>query len=121
MAAGQVSILCGAKGPNMSCATACATGTHALGESTRLIRDGYADAMIAGGAEAVITPLAVAGFCSMKALSTRNDEPEKASRPFDSGRDGFVMGEGAGTQPVRLRDDGSPEDPVYGRIPVPAV
>ncbi|MCH7780566.1 MAG: beta-ketoacyl-ACP synthase II [Acidobacteria bacterium] len=96
MAAGQVSILCGAKGPNMSCATACATGTHAIGESTRLIRDGYADAMIAGGAEAVITPLAVAGFCSMKALSTRNDEPEKASRPFDSGRDGFVMGEGAG-------------------------
>ena len=96
MAAGQVSILFGAKGPNLACATACATGSHAIGESARLISDGHADAMIAGGAEAVITPLAVAGFCSMKALSTRNDEPEKASRPFDSGRDGFVMGEGAG-------------------------
>jgi len=96
MAAGQVSILFGAKGPNLACASACATGTHAIGESTRLIADGHADAMIAGGAEAVITPLAVAGFCSMKALSTRNDEPERASRPFDSGRDGFVMGEGAG-------------------------
>ncbi|NIM01362.1 MAG: beta-ketoacyl-ACP synthase II [Acidobacteria bacterium] len=96
MAAGQVSILFGAKGPNLACATACATGSHAIGESVRLIQGGYADAMIAGGAEAVITPLAVAGFCSMKALSTRNDEPEKASRPFDAGRDGFVMGEGAG-------------------------
>jgi 3-oxoacyl-[acyl-carrier-protein] synthase II len=96
MAAGQVSILFGARGPNLACATACATGTHALGESARLIRDGHADAMIAGGAEAVITPLAVAGFCSMKSLSTRNDDPEAASRPFDSGRDGFVMGEGAG-------------------------
>ncbi len=96
MAAGQVSILFGAKGPNLACATACATGSHAIGESVRLIQDGYAEAMIAGGAEAVITPLAVAGFCSMRALSTRNDEPEKASRPFDSGRDGFVMGEGAG-------------------------
>jgi len=96
MGTGQVSILLGAKGPNLACATACATGTHAIGESARLIRDGYAEAMITGGAEAVITPLAVAGFCSMKALSTRNDEPEKASRPFDAGRDGFVMGEGAG-------------------------
>jgi len=96
MATGQVSILFGAKGPNLACATACATGSHAIGESARLIADGHADAMIAGGAEAVITPLAVAGFCSMKALSTRNDEPERASRPFDSGRDGFVMGEGAG-------------------------
>jgi 3-oxoacyl-[acyl-carrier-protein] synthase II len=96
LAAGQVSILFGAKGPNLALATACATGTHAIGESYRLIREGYCDAMIAGGTEAVITPLAVGGFCAMKALSIRNDEPEKASRPFDADRDGFVMGEGAG-------------------------
>jgi len=96
IAAGHVSIMYGAKGPNLALATACATGTHAIGESYRLIREGYCDAMIAGGAEAVITPLAVGGFCSMKALSQRNDEPEKASRPFDAGRDGFVIGEGAG-------------------------
>jgi len=96
MAAGNVSILVGAKGPNMAVATACATGSHAIGESMRLIREDYADAMIAGGTEAVITPLAVGGFCAMKALSTRNDEPERASRPFDADRDGFVMGEGAG-------------------------
>jgi len=96
LAGGQVSIRFGAKGPNLAVATACATGTHAIGESYRLIREGYADAMIAGGTEAVITPLAVGGFCAMKALSTRNDEPERASRPFDAERDGFVMGEGAG-------------------------
>jgi 3-oxoacyl-[acyl-carrier-protein] synthase II len=96
LAAGNVSILFGAKGPNLALATACATGSHAIGESVRLISDGYCDAMIAGGTEAVVTPLAVGGFCSMKALSTRNDEPEKASRPFDGERDGFVMGEGAG-------------------------
>jgi 3-oxoacyl-[acyl-carrier-protein] synthase II len=91
-----VSILFGAKGPNLALATACATGSHAIGESFRLIREGYCEAMIAGGTEAVVTPLAVSGFCAMKALSTRNDEPEKASRPFDAERDGFVMGEGAG-------------------------
>jgi len=96
LAAGQVSILFGAKGPNLAVATACASGSHAIGESFRLIRDGYADAMITGGTEAVVSPLAVGGFCAMKALSTRNDEPDKASRPFDAGRDGFVMGEGAG-------------------------
>jgi len=96
LAAGNVSILFGAKGPNLALATACATGTHAIGESYRLIREGYCEAMIAGGTEAVLTPLAVGGFCSMKALSTRNDEPELASRPFDADRDGFVMGEGAG-------------------------
>jgi 3-oxoacyl-[acyl-carrier-protein] synthase II len=96
LATGNVSIAFGAKGPNLALATACATGTHAIGESYRLIKEDYCDAMIAGGTEAVITPLAVAGFCAMKALSTRNDEPEKASRPFDLERDGFVMGEGAG-------------------------
>jgi len=96
LAGGQVSIISGAKGPNLALATACATGSHAIGESSRLIRERYADAMIAGGAEAVITSLAVGGFCAMKALSTRNDEPERASRPFDAERDGFVMGEGAG-------------------------
>jgi len=96
LAAGHVSIQFGAKGPNLACATACATGNHAIGEAMRLIREDYADAMIAGGTDAVIVPLAVGGFCSMKALSTRNDEPERASRPFDAGRDGFVMGEGAG-------------------------
>jgi 3-oxoacyl-[acyl-carrier-protein] synthase II len=96
LAAGQVSILFGAKGPNLAVATACATGNHAIGEAMRLIREDYADAMIAGGTDAGVTPLALGGFCAMKALSTRNDEPQKASRPFDAGRDGFVMGDGAG-------------------------
>lgn len=96
MLPGEIAIQFGAQGPNSSIETACAASTHAVGESFRLVREGIADAMITGGAEAVITPLAFAGFCSMKALSTRNDEPEKASRPFDRERDGFVMGEGSG-------------------------
>jgi len=96
MAAGLVSMRFGAKGPNSSVVTACATGNHALGDATRIIQRGDADVMIAGGAEAIIVPLTMAGFCAMKAMSTRNDEPEKASRPFDLHRDGFVCGEGGG-------------------------
>ncbi|MNM63517.1 3-oxoacyl-[acyl-carrier-protein] synthase 2 [compost metagenome] len=96
MASGHVSILFGAKGPNTTAVTACATGTHSIGDSYKLIQRGDADVMICGGAEATIRPTGMAGFCSMRAMSTRNDEPEKASRPFDMERDGFVMGEGAG-------------------------
>ena len=96
MASGQVAIKYGIKGPNETVVTACATSTHAIGDSFRLIRYNYADVMVAGGAEAAITPIGYAGFCSMKALSTRNDEPTRASRPFDAERDGFVIGEGAG-------------------------
>ncbi len=96
IAAGHVAILTGAKGPNYATITACATSGHAIGMAAMTIKMGLADVMIAGGSEAAITPLSVAGFCSMKALSTRNDEPEKASRPFDANRDGFVMAEGAG-------------------------
>jgi 3-oxoacyl-[acyl-carrier-protein] synthase II len=96
MASGQVSIRYGAKGPNQASCTACATGTHAIGDAYEIIRRDDADVMIAGGAEGVITPLCVGGFGAMRALSTRNDAPEKASRPFDKDRDGFVIGEGAG-------------------------
>jgi 3-oxoacyl-[acyl-carrier-protein] synthase II len=96
MAAGLVSMRYGAQGPNYATVSACASSAHALGNSFRLIQDGEADVMITGGTEASVTPLAIAGFSNMKALSTRNDEPAKASRPFDAGRDGFVLGEGAG-------------------------
>lgn len=96
MASGHLSILLGAKGPNLASVSACASGSHAIGDAVRWIQNGEADVMICGGAEATIRPTGVAGFCAMRAMSTRNDDPEKASRPFDSGRDGFVMGEGAG-------------------------
>jgi 3-oxoacyl-[acyl-carrier-protein] synthase II len=96
MAAGQVSIQFGLRGPNFGTVSACASGAHAIGESLRLLRAGDADMMICGGAESTITPMAVAGFCSARALSTRNDDPQRASRPFDRDRDGFVIGEGAG-------------------------
>ncbi len=96
MASGQVSMLTGAKGPNSTAVTACATGSHSIGDSFKIIQRGDADVMICGGAEATIRPTGLAGFCAMRAMSTRNDEPERASRPFDIDRDGFVMGEGSG-------------------------
>ncbi|MCL2439265.1 MAG: beta-ketoacyl-ACP synthase II [Alphaproteobacteria bacterium] len=96
LASGHVSIKYGLKGPNHSCVTACASGTHAIGDAAKMIALGEADVMLAGGAEAAINPIGVAGFASARTLSTRNDEPLKASRPWDKGRDGFVIGEGAG-------------------------
>ena len=96
MASGAISMRVGAKGPNTAVVTACATGNHAIGDATKIIQRGDADVMIAGGAEAIIIPLAIAGFAQMKAMSTRNDDPTHASRPFDAERDGFVCGEGAG-------------------------
>lgn len=96
MASGYISIEFGFKGPNSCVVTACATGTHSIGDAFKIIQRGDADIMIAGGTESAITPLGIAGFANMKALSTRNDEPQKASRPFDAERNGFVMGEGAG-------------------------
>lgn len=104
LAAGHVSIRYGAKGPNSATCTACATGAHAIGDSFKVIQRGDADVMIAGGAEAVISPLAVGGFAAMRALSLRNDEPERASRPWDKDRDGFIMGEGAGILILEARE-----------------
>jgi 3-oxoacyl-[acyl-carrier-protein] synthase II len=96
LASGQVSIRFGAKGPNSATATACSASSHAIGDAFKIIQRGQADAMIAGGSEAAITPMGIGGFAAMRAISRRNDEPEKASRPFDKQRDGFVVGEGAG-------------------------
>ncbi|MBI5038551.1 MAG: beta-ketoacyl-ACP synthase II [Nitrospirae bacterium] len=96
LVSGHIAMMHGAKGPNSAVVTACASGTHAIGDAFKIIQRGDADVMIAGGTEAVISPLGIGGFCAMRALSVRNDEPEKASRPFDAMRDGFVMGEGAG-------------------------
>ncbi|MFQ5444035.1 MAG: beta-ketoacyl-ACP synthase II, partial [Nitrospinales bacterium] len=96
LASGQVSIILGAKGPNTCVVTACATGTHSIGDAAKIIQRGEADVMLAGGTESVITPLAVGGFFAARALSTNNDHPQQASRPFDKDRDGFVMGEGCG-------------------------
>jgi len=117
MASGLVSMRFGAKGPNSSVVTACATGNHAIGDACRLIERGEADVMIAGGAEAMIVPLTVAGFCAMKAMSTRNDEPEKASRPFDLGRDGFVCSEGGGILVLEALEHARRRDVrIYGEI-----
>ena len=117
MASGVVSILLGAKGPNSAVVTACATGGSAIGEAARIIQRGEADAMIAGGSEAAITPLSLAGFCSMKAMSTRNEEPAKASRPFDAKRDGFIMGEGAGIVLLEnLEQARAREAHIYGEV-----
>jgi 3-oxoacyl-[acyl-carrier-protein] synthase II len=117
MVPGLISVHFGARGPNSSLATACAAGTHAVGNSFRLIQNGTADAMITGGTEAVISPSCIAGFNSMKALSTRNDEPEKASRPFDRDRDGFVVGEGSGILIIEALDHALARNaPIYAEI-----
>src|SRR5262249_57687783 len=101
MASGAISMRVGAKGPNTAVVTACATGNHAIGDAAKIIQRGDADVMVAGGSEAIIIPLAIAGFSQMKAMSTRNDDPAHASRPFDAERDGFVRGEGAGFMMLR--------------------
>lgn len=117
MASGLVSIRIGARGPNYSTVSACASSAHAIGDAYRLIQLGAADVMVTGGAEAAITPLSVAGFSNMKALSTRNDEPERASRPFDQGRDGFVLGDGAGIVILEALDHARKRDaPIWGEI-----
>ncbi len=117
MASGLISMRFGAKGPNSSVVTACATGNHAIGEAMRIIQRGDADVMIAGGAEAIIIPLTIAGFCQMKAMSTRNDEPTRASRPFDAARDGFVCGEGGGLLILESLEHARRRDArIYGEV-----
>jgi 3-oxoacyl-[acyl-carrier-protein] synthase II len=117
LAAGQVSIRFGAKGPNSATCTACSASAHAIGDALEIIRRGRADAMIAGGSESAITPMGVGGFAAMRALSTRNDDPARASRPFDRDRDGFIMGEGAGV--IILEELGFARDrgaPIYAEL-----
>jgi len=117
MASGLVSMRFGAKGPNSAVVTACATGNHAIGESFKIIQRDDADVMIAGGSEAIVIPLTIAGFCSMKAMSTRNDDPTKAMRPFDANRDGFVCGEGAGLVILESLDHARARDArIYAEI-----
>ncbi len=117
MATGQVSMSFNAKGPNFSVVTACASGTNAIGEAYKLIQRGDADLMLTGGAESSITPLGIAGFCSMKAMSTRNDDPKTASRPFDKDRDGFIMGEGSGVLLLESLDHAlSRGATIYGEV-----
>ena len=117
MAAGQVSIQFGLRGPNFCTVSACASGAHAIGEALRLIRSGDADMIIAGGSEATITPMAIAGFSNARTLSTRNDDPQRASRPFDQDRDGFVIGEGAGVLVLESEDHARHRDaPPIGEL-----
>jgi len=117
MAPGMISIHLGARGPNASLATACAAGAHAIGDSFKIIGNGLADAMITGGVEAVVNPTCIAGFNAMKALSTRNDEPEKASRPFERDRDGFVVGEGSGIMIIEALEHALARDArIYAEI-----
>ena len=117
MASGLLSMRFGAKGPNSSVVTACATGNHAIGDAMRIIQRGDADVMIAGGAEAIIIPLTFAGFCQMKAMSTRNDDPSRASRPFDATRDGFVCGEGGGLLVLEALDHALARDArIYAEV-----
>jgi 3-oxoacyl-[acyl-carrier-protein] synthase II len=117
MASGLVSMRFGAKGPNSAVVTACATGNHAIGDSFKIIQRGDADVMIAGGSEAIVIPLTIAGFCSMKAMSTRNDDPTRAMRPFDANRDGFVCGEGAGLVVLESLDHARARDArIYAEI-----
>jgi 3-oxoacyl-[acyl-carrier-protein] synthase II len=117
MASGHITIRYGLRGPNFSVTSACATGAHSIGEAAHYIRDGHCDMMIAGGCEAAITPLAIGGFASMKAMSTRNTQPEQASRPFDKDRDGFVLSEGAGTLILEDYEHASRRGaPIYGEL-----
>ncbi len=117
MASGYISITYGLRGPNTTLVTACASGTHSIGEAYRILQRGEADVMVAGGAEAPVTSIAFAGFCAARAMSTRNDEPEKASRPFDLKRDGFVMGEGAGVLIMETAEHAARRNaPVYAEI-----